>query len=112
MSPRPELELVHVAGQLELIADGDPCALCRRPTRQWIELCDDCNDAFQDLADALDPDNEDVIFVELDVDAALEAIRTGNMGRVSTMDLGSMLKLPTLTVTERDLVKGELWRRA
>lgn len=44
----------EVHGQLE-VADGDPCALCQEATRQWADLCDNCNDAFQDLADALDP---------------------------------------------------------
>lgn len=50
---RPELELVvHVPGQLELEPAG-PCALCRRATDTWADLCDACAAVFQHLADAL-----------------------------------------------------------
>jgi predicted amidophosphoribosyltransferase len=42
-----------VDGQLELGEETGACALCRRPRRSWADLCDDCNDAFQDFADAL-----------------------------------------------------------
>lgn len=39
---------------LEAARNAGPCALCGALTRQWSDLCDDCNDAFQDLADALE----------------------------------------------------------
>jgi len=49
---RPELELVHhVAGQLELEADGPPCHLCSRPTNHWSDLCDRCNVRIAELAE-------------------------------------------------------------
>lgn len=106
-----EDRLNGVAGQVALIADGDPCLLCQRATRLWADLCDDCNDAFSDLADVLDPDSTAELH-ELDVDAVLEAIRSGNMAGVDTQDLADILHLATLSVMEADLVKGELWRRA
>lgn len=39
-------------------AKEGPCALCRRARRQWEDLCDDCADVFQDLADALEDAQE------------------------------------------------------
>jgi transcription elongation factor Elf1 len=100
-----------------------------------FDLCGECNRAFRELAQALvaaedareeraevvaqvagqlelEDDEDEGEEYELDVDAVMAAIRSGDFGGVNTMDLGSILHLATLTVTERDLVKGELWRRA
>lgn len=41
------------AARGELVADGDPCQLCGRPTRKWSDLCDDCDDALLELARGL-----------------------------------------------------------
>lgn len=48
---------VHVPGQLELaelLPTEGACALCGELRRKWADLCDDCNDAFQDLAEMLE----------------------------------------------------------
>jgi hypothetical protein len=99
------------------------------------DLCQACNDAFEDLADRvaaigttapaggvdqvpgqLELETGEWVEVELDVDAVLAAVRTGNMAGVSTQDLADVLSLGQasgqLTVTEADLLKGELWRRS
>lgn len=96
---------------LEVEATG-PCHLCDAPRRQWADLCDDCADAVQDLADALDPAQPDVYFHTIDVEAIVEAIRVGNVAGVNTMDLGTVYKSNKLTSAEAAWVRLELGRRS
>jgi hypothetical protein len=99
---------------------GSACGLCGRPAHVQLledgdavvwDLCAACGEAFQDLADALTPGSGVYLHV-IDVEAVLAAIRTGNMGRVDTGDLGHLLRSGQLTPTEDAVVRAELGRRS
>jgi hypothetical protein len=75
-------------------------------------LCGTCGQAFQDLADALDPGQAEVYLHTVDVDAVLEDLRNGRGMYVPALELAEVLERALLTPAERDLVAAELGRRA